>query len=402
MSEYCGGGGYAIWLKYRILRAISLFFARIIASISARFGKRSSVRRAFTLVELLVVIAIIGILIALLLPAVQAAREAARRMQCSNKLKQLGLAIHNYHDATKAIPAGMSAFENHTHSDRRRFSAMVKLCPYIELQAVYDQIANKLDCGAFQNYPSDVSGKTQDAFVCPTNTGEVPISAADNHGRNNYHVMYGDTITNGDNSRTCNDSTNSAYACPRGFFGLRLSFKGFGGISDGLSNTIAISERIGLQASRGQYNSTRPKAGTVKIGSSWNRDQTATRLQCITESQKTDATPAGNSAGIQWGSGDTSVNGLSTVMAPNTASCAGEDWGGQMVLNTPSSNHTSGINGLYGDGSVHFISDTINTLTSGQSDASAITKSHEEAGTSIWGVWGALGSAIGGESVAIP
>lgn len=92
-------------------------------------------RPAFTLVELLVVIAIIGVLIALLLPAVQAAREAARRMQCSNNLKQLGIAVHNFHDARKALPPCSVGYNG--------ASIFVLLYPYIEQQALHDYIANR-------------------------------------------------------------------------------------------------------------------------------------------------------------------------------------------------------------------------------------------------------------------
>ena len=94
--------------------------------------------RAFTLVELLVVIAIIGILIALLLPAVQAAREAARRMQCSNNFKQIGLALHNFHDARKAFPP--------THLGPWKAGLPIFLLPYMEQQALYDLVANAPMC----------------------------------------------------------------------------------------------------------------------------------------------------------------------------------------------------------------------------------------------------------------
>ena len=101
-------------------------------------------RLAFTLVELLVVIAIIGILVALLLPAVQAAREAARRMQCSNNMKQIGLALHNYHDIYKAFPStycGVSDPVNGGWSyNTFRGSEKVRLLPFIEQQSVYDAI----------------------------------------------------------------------------------------------------------------------------------------------------------------------------------------------------------------------------------------------------------------------
>lgn len=100
-------------------------------------------RRAFTLVELLVVIAIIGILVALLLPAVQAAREAARRMQCQNNLKQLGLALHNYHDTYKRLPSlaqgTNQAAVPERDSNYGMLGGIVHMLPFVEQTPLYDQ-----------------------------------------------------------------------------------------------------------------------------------------------------------------------------------------------------------------------------------------------------------------------
>src|SRR3990170_655930 len=123
-----------------------------------------SERRAFTLVELLVVIAIIGILIALLLPAVQAAREAARRSQCTNNLKQLGLANHNYHDVVKAFPYGKGgttscAYPGPPRCNYGRISGFIPLLSYLEQRPMYNQImAGDIPGGRYPGGPAGWDG----------------------------------------------------------------------------------------------------------------------------------------------------------------------------------------------------------------------------------------------------
>jgi len=132
-------------------------------------------RRGFTLVELLVVIAIIGILIALLLPAVQAAREAARRMQCSNNLKQIGLALHNYHTAFRCFPAGatVSVPTGCNGSDCRGTAMMVVLLPYLE-QSALEQIyhpyypANLAWLRFLSDNPQNAVYASIPAYMCPS------------------------------------------------------------------------------------------------------------------------------------------------------------------------------------------------------------------------------------------
>ncbi len=126
---------------------------------------RSEQRNGFTLIELLVVIAIIAILIALLLPAVQAAREAARRLQCVNNLKQIGLAVHQYHDANNSFPPGQLLYVNW-----RDISALVSLLPYLEQQPLYSAF-NQADV-----YPINGMGPVLPSY--PPNTTVARIQVA--------------------------------------------------------------------------------------------------------------------------------------------------------------------------------------------------------------------------------
>jgi prepilin-type processing-associated H-X9-DG protein len=346
-----------------------------------------------------VVIAIIGVLIALLLPAVQAAREAARRSQCSNNLRQLGLAIHGFHDANNNLPSGMKNIHtNISVKEQHNFGTLLHLCPYMEQQQLYDAFVAQTNAHCYANWPTVAVGRTLRGLVCPSSAGEVPISGSGSAGRNNYHVVYGDIAIQGG---TANAYNGNVVHCPRGFFGLKYSQKELAAISDGLSNTIAMSERVGVKAAPAQYSSTNPKVGSVYI-SAWTDAYAATPDQCITAQRNATAAAASNSPGMQWANGYTSVNGLMTVLSPNMACCSGPAYGDRLLLNTPSSNHTGGVNCLFGDGSVHMISDSINTLTAGESTTSAILKHDQEGGRSKWGVWGALGSAIGGEPDQIP
>ncbi|MCL2348996.1 MAG: DUF1559 domain-containing protein, partial [Planctomycetaceae bacterium] len=382
--------------------------------------------RAFTLVELLVVIAIIGILIALLLPAVQAAREAARRMQCSNNMKQYVLALHTYHDARKAFPGTNQRFYGaRTPNDpatppiqeKTWFGVSFVLLPYVEQQAFMDTWLNNSEAN------HGMTGPTQDnkdfnnngypwltklAFItCPSDGNasgaSLPIS--------NIVVCRADHFNNV--NQTADDDSNKRCAT-RSVFNV-YKWDNLGSITDGTSNTLAISEAVSIS----QEGTLNIKGGAINMAGGGNGvsfPQSGGLMACYNardpnapKMMKGNANPRIRRGyyGMGGRAGDTSFH---AALPPNSPSCTSGDTRDSFGVFSASSNHTGGVNcGLF-DGSVQFVSDTINWTSSwvvpgykgdggngadGQPDQRGRT-----GGPSDFGVWGAMGSKAGGESVA--
>ncbi len=202
-------------------------------------------RSGFTLVELLVVIAIIGILVGLLLPAVQAAREAARRMSCSNNLKQIGLAIHNFESANKRLPPG-AVWQS---TGAKRGSIYVYLLPYLEQSGLYNQYdlrAQDTDHAVFSGTDTPLGATLLSALICPSDNRETHYFDLAAH---NYAASRGPTEVYDNPNCSCDhpwqhlataplDDPNN-FAGPFTRVGTRVRLSA---VSDGLTNTIFFGE----------------------------------------------------------------------------------------------------------------------------------------------------------------
>ncbi len=376
-------------------------------------------RGGFTLVELLVVIAIIGILVGLLLPAVQAAREAARRMQCSNNLKQMGLAVLNYESTYKKMPnkAGGTANSCGSCPERNaanyeRLSIFVPLLPFIEQTALYNRIqaGNESSTGSVvvPIAPGGPSGwfpkndgtasyfpwaQSIPGYQCPSDP-PIPLSAG-GHGTNSYAVNIGDQII----------AINGGSQSLRGPFGGSRMYKSIGALTDGTSNTIAFSERVAHNA-----NNLNNGVFIASNGSQLVTRYTAQQPNIQTSPSSCLATAIGNryAPGINlkarfsvlWTDSQAERTAFNTVLGPNKPACFGDTItaaDSTVVILPASSMHTGGVNTSYCDGSVHFISDSIDTGNTSAINATAA--SPRPSGQSLYGAWGALGTADGGEVV---
>jgi len=375
----------------------------------------------FTLVELLVVIAIIGILIALLLPAVQAAREAARRMQCTNHLKQLGLALHNYHDASKTFP--VNAVQYTYYYMYPRLSASVALLPYMEQQALYDDIGTIPNDGNYSCAVGTVLGSNKatriawyaqvPTFVCPS-SGSVRRDRATEEGPGitNYMFSSGDWPDAGTyyyGSSSLADRINPpgyAYNNRSVFPVLGRGWKNTGGVVDGTSNTIAMSEKIvptdsgvGAQVKLAVANNIAAAVAGTAAGDTPTTagDPDVCNGPAVRNGKYYVVASTPEGAGLRWADGLPGYSTFSTILPPNSPSCYGQGGPEWRVMNAATSNHTGGVNALRFDASVSFVSDTISAVTAGRPSSYAVS-----GGMSPYGVWGAMGSINGGESVALP
>lgn len=376
---------------------------------SSRFSSLSRKRnRAFTLVELLVVIAIIGVLIALLLPAVQAAREAARRSQCVNHLKQIGLAIQNYHDTYNVAPCfGGGASRSNDYSPH------VGLLPFSEQQARWAELAS----ANFQLEPWEetYNGTTYGAFMdpiatlcCPSDPNTRKGYVHDTNTRPCTATNYG--FSDGDFLVELYKGNNN----PRTFFYMALgsySPVDFSSVIDGLSNTVFVSERA--------TNPTETKLDAADVtadesvlgGILWTGQDAATfrgNGPSVCKNKKGSGRNYNLGTGESAHAGQGSLFGyygmtmarFQTILPPNSASCSAEGsaysqfrYGTALV--PPTSYHSGGVNVCLGDGAVKFVSDTIDTGTD-----TALSTAPK--GNSYYGVWGAAGSINGKESVQLP
>lgn len=330
-----------------------------------------SMRLGFTLIELLVVIAIIAILVALLLPAVQQAREAARRSQCKNHLKQLGLALHNYHETHSVLPPRQGGPGSITSTrppedpdypvggavfPYGRQSAHVFLLPFYDQAPLFQKIQEAPD----QPWNGGVYHVQISTLACPSSPRPYNLTPV---GYTNYAYSAGDTRYG--NSRKV-----------RGLFGFQSSVR-MRDVTDGLSNTIAMAER-GVSLQDNDINSTviTSEAGTPGACTAFFPGDVYPSAWTVWEH-----------AGLYWSDGGTMVTSFSTGAPPNKSQC-GLDVDGSGWF-AASSHHVGGVHVLIADGSVRFVSDNIDA---GTQNANLVTS-----GNSPYGVWGALGSKDGGE-----
>lgn len=417
---------------------------------------RKRLASGFTLVELLVVIAIIGVLVGLLLPAVQAAREAARRMSCSNNFKQIGLGIHNYHSAYKQLPihgsgTGIGSSPNwwseSNDSTNLCASMLVGLTPFVEQQALWEHISNPSAEGVtgtpLNPVPAPPTGLTSPdrwpamgpspynhnyqtgyipwnteipTFRCPSDPG----TGAPGLGRTNYGPCMGDTTRtwgfshlNGqlwDDPNPTSWGERAAKSVRRGFFIWRASAK-FRDCLDGLANTIAMGELPSDLGDRDKRTaiSNRHATHSASLNPSlcldnMEIDPEEPNFWCDGGTGCTNPPSllqdSRSARGMNWSDVRSCVTEVFTIRPPNSEACHGNWSGNPGGVYSIGSRHQGGAHVLMGDGAVIFMTDSVEA---GDQRASGVFLGGMGVSApgkkSPYGLWGALGTKAGKETI---
>jgi len=359
--------------------------------------------RGFTLIELLVVIAIIAVLIALLLPAVQSAREAARRAQCVNNLKQVGLAMHNYHDVNGVFPMSATSAKAAPNGACQNglFGWHATILPQIDQQPLYNAInfwvGNAANCADQDvmlyeatipaTHPNGTAARAVvAAYLCPSDSHEIPETmGASRPAPQSYSGNAGwtpDTSGPTEGSRIGRHNGFIGLTDPAGRASWHVGPISAAKVTDGLSQTVAAAERRIPRATdpydiEGMLAEPEATRSYCAGGSGSSRTLHAWQRYCGTVSFPDPAWTV--FAGRAWISGWGHAGGTyMQVLSPNGRSChiyGGESDGN--ILVTPGSRHQGGLNVLFGDGGVRFLKDSIAST-----------------------VWWAIGTRDGGEVVS--
>lgn len=327
-------------------------------------------RAGFTLIELLVVIAIIAVLVGLLLPAVQKVRESANRLKCQNHLKQIGLALHNYHDANDRFPPGKGP----DYIGKvpgvpvyPRWSAHAHILPYIEQDNLYKSIdftfppetpgmegvINFMPAWQNPNRVNSTACRTMvSTFLCPS---DPAATAADWPGQNNYYANLGTTFMC-DVSEIL-PSTAAPGEQATGVFYYRSRVK-IADLTDGTSQTCLFSEKL-----RGT-GTPNPRTDMFTMQNTTTLDETYTRC---TGTNTATATPLTSKQGYSWVMGEMCCTSYNHIATPNTTTCAGIGFPGNMAnmaMEVPASSyHSGGVNVCMADASVRFVSNNVSLAT---------------------------------------
>ena len=342
--------------------------------------------RGFTLIELLVVIAVISVLIALFLPAVQAAREAGRRVQCVNNLKQLGLGMQNYESTHGALPpqqvlrgsAGAVTWKS-------SWGVSSRVAPFLELGPLYNAINFALKTSAADN--STAVGSTVGVFVCPSEVNPQPYQvlngsgvATATYGVSNYGWCEGAWYVYGGPGAPTNGSA----------FCVNTSRR-FAAFTDGLSQTVLCAEVKTYQpAYHDCPGSAVPAPGPASPAAQPDPDTVLASIAAAPAAGCRVATGLPGGGHTRWCNGNSFFDGFTTALPPNRQAPAGaqaldsdlssedeDDGGPTYAAVTSRSHHPGGVNAMFGDGSVKFIKSSVS-----------------------WSTWRSMGTIGGGEVVS--